>query len=72
VFLFDIPLGTYQVTADIVEPNGGRTPLMVARSGESPVISAAFEFEPEDSSSGCAGSSSGTGIARGFKDVVQP
>lgn len=71
-FVFDIPLGTYQVSAAIVEPDGGRTPMLVARSGEPSVASASFEFEPEDWSSGCAGSSSGTGIDRGFMDVVLP
>ena len=72
VFVFDIPLGTYQVTAATVEPDGGRTPLLVAQSDDPPVASAAFEFEPEDWSGDCAGSSWGTGIARAFLDVVLP
>ena len=72
VFVFDIPLGTYQVTAATVGPDGGRTPLLVAQSDDPPVASAAFEFEPEDWYGDCAGSSWGTGIARAFLDVVLP
>jgi hypothetical protein len=71
-FVLDIPLAAYRVTAAIVEPDGGRTRLMVARTGETPVAEAGFEFEPEDWSAGCAGSSTGTGIGRGFMDLVLP
>jgi hypothetical protein len=71
-FVFDIPLAAYRVTAVITGPDGRRTPLLVTRTGETPVAVGNFQFEPEEWPAGCAGSSTGSGIGRGFPDVELP
>lgn len=46
--LYDVPLGSYQVTASIAEPGGAATPLLVRTGYESaPAQAAPLQFEAE-------------------------
>lgn len=73
VFVLDIPVGPYAVTATTVEADGMRLPLQVAQSGATPAPVAQLEFQPEDySGHDCADAGANSGVERAFLDIVLP
>jgi hypothetical protein len=72
VFMDDIPVGTYTVTASTLEPDGSRKPVRVGADETSASAEGELGFKAVDFSLGCGSASATNGVDRAFLYVVDP
>lgn len=70
-FLYDIPIGHYDVTAVEIRKDGTRTPLVMGEYLGPPRAKVTLDFKPMSSST-CGGSGGGHDVERAFLYVARP